>query len=98
LSDEPIRASILITGNGGRLISRTLTGHQVIVPLRELADGLPPHTLAKIELINSAVDETGRPIGLVGLLIQSTSGTGGGTGIATRLWRTWCHPLFADSL
>jgi hypothetical protein len=97
LSEQPIQASLRITGTGGLLISRNLAGHQVIVPLRELTDGLPPATLAWVELVNNAVDDAGRRIGLVGLLIQNVARTGGGVGIATRLWRVWSHPLFATS-
>ncbi len=97
LPDQPIQASLIITDQDGRLVNRLITGHQVIVPLGELTQGLRPLRLAWIELENKAVDEVGRPIGLVGLFIQNlVRAGGGGMGMATRLWRVWSHPLFGQ--
>lgn len=98
LPDQPIDASFVIHGRGGYQTNGNLVGHQVIVPIGELTQGLPPLTPAWIELQNRAVDAAGQPIGLVGLFIQTlVKGGGGGMGMATRLWRVWCHPLFSPS-
>lgn len=96
IPEQPIQTTLIITDRDGRLVSRAVTGHHVILPIGELTQGLPPLDLAWIELQNRAVDDAGRPIGLVGLFIQNlVRGGGGGMATATRLWRVWCHPLFS---
>lgn len=95
IPDRPIQASLIITDQDGRLASRNVAGHQVILPIGAVTQGLPPLRLAWIELVNNAVDQAGNPIGLVGLFIQTlVRSGGGGMAMATRLWRVWCHPLF----
>ena len=95
LPEQPIQVVLVITDRDGRIVNRLLEGHQVIVPLDQLTSGLPPLTLAWMELTNRATDESGQPIGLVGVFIQNLGGGGGGgMAMATRLWRVWSHPLF----
>lgn len=95
LSEQPIQAGLVITDQDGRLANRHVVGHQVILPVAELTLGLPPLRIAWVELTNTAVDDSGQPIGLVGLFIQNlVRAGGGGMAMANRLWRVWCHPLF----
>ncbi len=101
LPEEPIRAAFQIfikkgaptSGMGsqsvakdGSPISSGAAGHQVIIPIGQLTGSMPPPSLGWLSVANSAVDDSGKPFGLVGLYIQTVVRPGGGSGMATRLW------------
>ena len=70
----------------GSPISGGVVGHQVIIPIGQITGSLPPPTLGWLSVTNNAVDESGKPFGLVGLYLQTVIGGGNGIGVATRLW------------
>jgi hypothetical protein len=82
----PIQASLTIVFQGGRRSSGGVSGHQVIVPIGQLAGASGQPVLGWIDLVNRALDEAGTPIGLVGLYLQTVNGPGTGMAMATRLW------------
>jgi hypothetical protein len=85
LPEQPIQASVSLIFKGGRADSGGLAGHQVIVPIGQLVGTSRPPTLGWLGLTNSALDESGNPIGLVGLYLQTVAGPGVGMAMAIRL-------------
>lgn len=70
-------------------ISLGATGHQLILPLSFFTASLPQTTaVAWLTVVNAAIDEQGRPRGLVGLFIEKVVDPAGGGGMAgaVRLW------------
>jgi hypothetical protein len=62
------------------------TGHQLLLPIGQAAGTFPTPRFGWLSVANQAVDETGIPIGIVGLYIQTIVGAGSGMGMAIRLW------------
>lgn len=62
-----------------------VTGHQLIFPIGQVAGVFQTPRFGWLSVTNSAVDENGLPIGLVGLYIQTIAGTGSDMGLAIRL-------------
>ncbi len=86
LPEQPIQVGVNLFFKGGRSDSAGLAGHHVIVPIGQLVGRSRPPTLGWLDLTNNALDESGNPIGLVGLYLQTVSGPGIGMGMAIRLW------------
>jgi hypothetical protein len=86
LQKLPIQAAITLLFADGESSSAGIGGHQVIVPIGQLVGSTRPPTLGWLDLVNFALDESGNPIGLVGLYIQTVVGPNGAMGMATRLW------------
>lgn len=64
----------------------TSTGHQLLLPISQAAGTFPTPRFGWLSVTNRAVGETGTPIGIVGLYIQTIAGDGFGMGMAIRLW------------
>lgn len=86
LPAQPIQATFEIFLNDESPTSGGAVGHQVIIPIGQITGSPPPPRLGWLSVTNTAVDESGKPFGLVGLYLQTVIGGGGGVGVATRLW------------
>ncbi len=89
IASDAVRASFDVVGASGHGISLGAGGHQLILPLTFLTDSLPPdEAFAWLTVTNAARDEAGKPLGLVGLFIETLVDPAGGGGMAgaVRLW------------
>lgn len=98
LPDTPIRASARIflrqerTAMSGdhqthEMIQGAfwLSGHHIILPIGTVAGTFPSPTLGWLSITNRATDESGTPVGLVGLYVQTLVGPHSASAAAVRL-------------
>jgi len=87
LDQEPAFQLTTIGGNVEEgLSTATSTGHQLLLPIGQAAGTFPTPRFGWLSVTNQAIGETGTPIGIVGLYIQTIAGDGSGMGMAIRLW------------
>ncbi len=87
LDQEPAFQLTTISGSVEEgLPTATSTGHQLLLPIGQAAGAFLTPRFGWLSVTNQAVDETGAPIGMVGLYIQTIVGAGSGKGMAIRLW------------
>ena len=87
VADEAVRAAfdVILPPSGSR--SLTAAGHQLILPLSFFAPGASGSGAGWLTVSNAALDEEGKPLGMVGLFIQTlVDPAGGGMAGAVRLW------------
>ena len=89
VAPDAVQASFDVVSAFGRGISLGASGHQLILPLQFLTGRLPPDDdFAWVTITNAALDEADKPLGLVGLFIETLVDPAGGGGMAgaLRLW------------
>lgn len=89
IQDAAVRGQFEVFSPRGPSVSLEATGHQLILPLSFLTSTLPQAAaVAWLTVVNAAIDDQGRPLGLVGLFIEKVVDPAGGGGMAgaVRLW------------
>jgi len=88
VADEAVHAALDVIRPPGGSLSLSATGHQVILPLSFFAPGASGRDVGWLTVANGALDEEGKPLGMVGLFIQTLVDPAGGGGMAgaVRLW------------
>ncbi|HLC02153.1 MAG TPA: hypothetical protein VJK02_03890 [Anaerolineales bacterium] len=78
-------SSVPAIGGPGPEVQEPL-GHHAILPIGHLAGLTGSPAWGWLSVTNLAVDETGSPIGLVGVYLQTSIGPDGSSATAVRLW------------
>lgn len=88
VADEAVHAAFDVIRPSGGSLSLSAAGHQLILPLSVFAPGASGFDVGWLTVTNAALDEEGKPLGMVGLFIQTLVDPAGGGGMAgaVRLW------------